>query len=99
MINAVQIISSWMRTTGHLTDIMDDDYKTLLAQVQLGLDAQRHQALTEAAEITSKWMLSNQLHPNIPNEKLNESAKVAAHSVLQQAALSILTDRDGEVTK
>lgn len=65
---------------------------------QIQQDA-RHQALTEAADITSKWMLSNQLHPNIPNEKLNESAKVAAHSVLQQAALSILTERDGEVTK
>lgn len=46
--------------------------------------------MRRAAEIASVWMQSNRLHPDIPNDELNESAKIAAHSVLQQASLTIL---------
>lgn len=51
-------------------------------------------ALRSAAQTCSIWMNNNRLHPDIPNEKLNESAYMAAHSVLQQASIDILALAD-----
>lgn len=48
------------------------------------------EGMRRSASETSLWMTKNRVHPSVGNECLNESAKVAAHSVLQQAAISLL---------
>jgi cell division septum initiation protein DivIVA len=60
---------------------------------------ERYKTLTKAAEVVSNWMTLNRLHPDISNNNLNESAKIAVHSVLQQAADSIIQLRDNPTTK
>jgi hypothetical protein len=47
-----------------------------------------------AAHITSHYLENNRLHPSIENSQLNEAARVAAHSALQQAALTIMFELD-----
>lgn len=70
-----------------------DFYQSVLSENDIRniqLDALK-QGYKEAAEIVSLYLTKNRLHPDIPNEKLNEPAKIASHSALQQAALVILT--------
>lgn len=56
---------------------------------EIQLDAMK-EGMRRAAFKTSLWMTKNRVHPSVDNECLNESAKVAAHSVLQQSAISLL---------
>lgn len=37
----------------------------------------------------SHFLQENRLHPDIPNEELNQTARMAAHSVSQQIAIDI----------
>ena len=68
-------------------DSCADTFPALIKAIQQ--DA-RQSAFEEAAEVASLWLTKNRLHPDIDNERLNDSAKMAAHSALQQASLAIL---------
>lgn len=73
-----------------------DFFRDMCQQIQL--DAIK-EGMRRAAGITSRYFENNRLHPDIPNENLNESAKMAAHSILQQAAIEIVSVSDGIETK
>lgn len=74
------------------TTIWEKDYKAIQ------LEALK-EGMRRAAVITSWYFKKNRLHPDIPNENLNESARMAAHSILQQAAFEIVSVSDELGTK